>query len=40
MEKVYNTERNLLYLAFTRIRNHLLVTRVDPASGFLDDLRK
>lgn len=32
------TERHLLYVACTRARDHLLVTGVDPASEFLDDL--
>ena len=40
LEDVYNTERNLLYVAGTRARDHSLVTGVDPASEFLDDLRK
>ena len=39
LEEVYNTERHLLYVACTRARDHLLVTGVDPASEFLDDLR-
>jgi superfamily I DNA/RNA helicase len=38
LEEVYNTERHLLYVACTRSRDHLLVTSVDPASEFLDDL--
>ena len=38
LEEVYNTERHLLYVACTRARDHLLVTSVDPASEFLDDL--
>ncbi len=38
LEEVYNTERYLLYVACTRARDHLLVTRVDPTSEFLDDL--
>ncbi len=38
LEDVYNTERNLLYVACTRARDHLLVAGVDPASEFLDDL--
>ena len=38
LEEVYNTERNLLYVACTRARDHLLVTGVAPASEFLDDL--
>lgn len=39
LEEVFNTERHLLYVACTRARDHLLVTGVDPASEFLDDLR-
>lgn len=38
LEEVYNTERHLLYVACTRARDHLLVTGVDPASEFLEDL--
>jgi superfamily I DNA/RNA helicase len=38
LAEVYNTERHLLYVACTRARDHLLVTSVDPASEFLDDL--
>ncbi len=38
LEDVYNTERHLLYVACTRARDRLLVTGVDPASEFLDDL--
>ena len=38
LEEVYNTERHLLYVACTRARDHLMVTGVDPASEFLDDL--
>ena len=40
LEDVYNTERQLLYVACTRARDRLLVTGVAPASEFLDDLRK
>lgn len=40
LEEVYNTERQLLYVACTRARDHLLVTSVAPASEFLDDFRK
>ena len=36
---VHNTERYLLYVACTRARDHLLLTCVEPASEFLDDLR-
>jgi len=39
LEEVYNTERHLLYVACTRARDYLLVTGIDPASEFLDDLR-
>ncbi|MCY3897301.1 MAG: UvrD-helicase domain-containing protein [Caldilineaceae bacterium] len=39
LEDVYNTERHLLYVACTRARDHLLVSGVDPASEFLDDLQ-
>lgn len=38
LQEVYDTERHLLYVACTRAREHLLVTGVDPASEFLDDL--
>jgi len=38
LEDVYNTERHLLYVACTRARDRLLVTSIDPASEFLDDL--
>jgi superfamily I DNA/RNA helicase len=38
LEEVYDTERHLLYVACTRARDRLLVTSVDPASEFLDDL--
>jgi len=40
LEEIYNTERHLLYVACTRARDHLLVTSVEPASEFLDDLRR
>jgi hypothetical protein len=39
LREVYDTERHLLYVACTRSRDHLLVTSVEPASEFLDDLR-
>ena len=38
LEDVYNTERQLLYVACTRARDHLLVCGVEPASEFLDDM--
>ena len=40
LQEVYDTERHLLYVACTRARDHLLVTGVEPASEFLDDLLK
>lgn len=39
LEEVYNTERNLLYVACTRARDSLFVTSTEPASEFLDDMR-
>ena len=38
LDVVYTTELHLLYVACSRARDHLLVTGVDPASEFLDDL--
>lgn len=38
LEEVYNTERHLLYVACTRARDALMVSGVEPASEFLDDL--
>jgi len=35
--KVNDTERQLLYVACAR--DHLLVTSVEPASEFIDDMR-
>ena len=39
LEDVYNTRRHLLYVACTRARDHLLLSGVEPASEFLDDLQ-
>ena len=39
LQEVYDTERQFLYVACTRARDHLLVTSVEPASEFLDDMR-
>lgn len=39
IEEVYNTERNLLYVACTRARDRLLVTSAINPSEFLEDLR-
>ncbi len=38
LQEVYDTERHLLYVACTRARDALLITSVEPASEFLDDL--
>jgi hypothetical protein len=40
LQEVYDTERQLLYVACTRARDHLLVTSAEPGSEFLDDLRR
>ena len=40
LEEVYNTERHLLYVACTRARDYLMVSGVEPASEFLDDLNQ
>jgi superfamily I DNA/RNA helicase len=37
LEEIYNADRQLLYVASTRARDHLLVTSVEPASEVLDD---
>lgn len=39
LKEVYDTERHLFYVACTRARDQLLVSGVEPASEFLDDLR-
>lgn len=39
LQEVYDTERHLLYVACTRARDQLLVTGIEPASEFLDDIR-
>ena len=38
LKEVYDTERQLLYVACTRARDYLLVTCVAPGSEFLDDM--
>jgi hypothetical protein len=40
LQEVYDTERQLLYVACTRARDHLLVTGVEPWSEFLEDIIK
>ncbi|MEN9986553.1 MAG: hypothetical protein RI925_2055, partial [Pseudomonadota bacterium] len=39
LQEVYDTERQLLYVACTRARDRLLVTGTAPSSEFLDDLQ-
>lgn len=39
LEEVYNSERNLLYVACTRARDYLWVSGIDPVSEFLTDLK-
>jgi mRNA-degrading endonuclease RelE of RelBE toxin-antitoxin system len=38
LQEVYDTERQLLYVACTRARDQLLITGMEPVSEFLDDL--
>jgi superfamily I DNA/RNA helicase len=38
LEDVYNTERQLLYVACTRARDHLMISGVKPVSEFMEDL--
>ena len=40
LQEVYDTERHLLYVAWTRARDRLMVTSVEPASEFVDDLAR
>ncbi|HPH08096.1 MAG TPA: 3'-5' exonuclease [Methylotenera sp.] len=39
LQEIYDTERQLLYVACTRARDQLLVTSVEPSSEFLDDMQ-
>ena len=39
LKEVYETERHLLYVACTRARDLLMVTSIEPASEYLDDLK-
>ncbi len=39
LKEIYETERHLLYVACTRARDDLLITSVEPASEFLNDLQ-
>ena len=38
LQDAYDTERHLLYVAWMRARDHLMVSGVKPASEFLMDL--
>lgn len=38
LDEVYDTERQLLYVACTRACDDLLVTAIAPGSEFLEDL--
>lgn len=40
LQEVYDTERQLLYVACTRARDRLFVSGVEPLSEFLDDLNQ
>jgi superfamily I DNA/RNA helicase/mRNA-degrading endonuclease RelE of RelBE toxin-antitoxin system len=40
LEEVYASERHLLYVACTRARDNLLITGVEPASEFLQDIKR
>jgi superfamily I DNA/RNA helicase len=40
LQEVYESERQLLYVACTRARDSLCITSVEPGSEFLDDLRQ
>ena len=40
LQEVYDTERHLLYVACTRARDRLMMTSVEPASEFVDDLAR
>ncbi len=39
LQEVYETERHLLYVACTRARDFLLVTSINPASEFIEDMQ-
>ena len=38
LEEIFQTERHLLYVACTRARDFLIVSGVEPASEFIQDL--
>jgi superfamily I DNA/RNA helicase len=39
LDEVYDTERQLLYVAATRARDRLMISGVSPGSEFLADLQ-
>ncbi len=39
LQEIYDTERQLLYVACTRARDFLFISGLEPASEFLDDLK-
>lgn len=39
LQEVYDTERQLLYVACTRARDRLWISGVEPVSEFLDDVK-
>lgn len=39
LQEVYDTERQLLYVACTRARDRLFISGVEPISEFIDDMR-
>ena len=39
LQEVYDTERQVLYVACTRARDRLSISGVEPASEFLDDVK-
>ncbi len=40
LDEVYDTERHLFYVACTRAREHLLITRVSPGSEYIQDMER
>ena len=38
LDEIFDTERHLFYVACTRARDRLLVSGVEPASEFFEDL--
>jgi superfamily I DNA/RNA helicase len=40
LQEVYDTERQLLYVACTRARDHLMISAMSPPSEFMDDMKQ